>query len=403
VRIVLAAGGGLKGTIQLESGAAPKLASVQIGQRPTTPAAAGAFELKELEPGKYDLTLRGPEFAETVQRDVEVQPGKVTDLGTIKVARGRKLIGRVVDSTGAPAAGVRVKLAEMLFSLDASDPDRAASFDAMAGVRTAVTDEDGAFSLIGVPKKQTTVMADDPDRGRSLATPVPEGLDDPPPITLTLRGFGSIAGKVTQKGEPQAGVTIADSLKGGAMQAAFSRTGDDGTFMLTKVPEGTHAIQALQAAMMSMRSTTVTVQVTAGKQSTVTIEIPVGTITLDVDVRPLPNNRVDSAQVFLFSGVASFANGKQLTDGFLQGGAQGMKFWFGPGKPVPEFDQLVPGEYTECTIPITGDLSDPQLAQRLRENMQLLKVYCQQVKVAPSPQTQTVVAQVPAMAPLPTH
>jgi hypothetical protein len=150
-----------------------------------------------------------------------------------------------------------------------------------------------------------------------------------------------------------------------------------------------------------MRSTSVTVQVTAGKQATVTIDIPVGTITLTIDIRALPNNKVDSAQVFLLNGTATFANGKQLTDAFLQGGAQGMKIWFGPGKPLPEFDQLVPGDYTECAVPITGDLSDPQFQQRLRENSSSIKVYCQPVKIAPSPNAQTVVAQLPAMTPLP--
>ncbi len=401
VKIVLAAAGGVKGTIQLESGAAPKVASVQIGQHPATPAAGGAFELKDLEPGKYDLTLRGPEFAETLQHDIEVKPGKTTDVGTIKVMRGRKLVGRIVDGNGSPVGGVRVKLAEMLFSLDGADQDRAEAFEAMSGVRAAVSDDDGTFTLIGVPKKATTVMADDPDRGRSLATPVPEGTDDPPPVTLTLRGFGSILGKVTMKGEPQSGVTVSDSIKGGSMQASFAQTGDDGSFTLTKVAEGTHVLQAMQSSMMSMKATTVTVQVTAGKPTSVAIDIPVGNITLDVDIRALPNNQVNSAQVFLFSGVVTFGNGKQITDGFLQGGAQGMKFWFGPGKPAPEFDQLVPGDYTECTIPITGDLSDPQFQQRLQQNMQALKVYCQPVKVASSPPTQTVVAQVPAMTPLP--
>lgn len=401
VRIVLAAAGGLKGTIQLESGSAPKLATVQIGQRPPVPSDGGAFEVKDLEPGKYDLKLRGPEFAETVQHDVEVKPAKTTDLGTIQVVRGRKLVGRVIDASGAPAPGVRIKLAEMLISTASSDDERTASFEAMSGVRSATTDGDGSFTLIGVPKKQTTVMADDPDRGRSLAIPVPEGTDDPPPVTLTLRGYGSIVGKVTQKGQPQSGVAVTDALKGGTMQAAFAQTAEDGSFSLAKVPEGTHVVQAMQTGLMTMRSTSVTIQVTAGKQSTVTIDIPVGTIALSIDIRPLPNNKVDSAQVFLFSGAASYTNGKQLTDAFLQGGAQGMKFWFGVGKPLPEFDELVAGDYTECTIPITGDLSDPQFQQRLRDNMQALRVYCQPVKVTPSPNAQTAIAQVPAMTPLP--
>ena len=43
-----------------------------------------------------------------------------------------------------------------------------------------------------------------------------------------------------------------------------------------------------------------------------------------------------------------------------------MKFWFGEGKPPAEFDELVAGDYSVCTIPITGDLSDSTFQQRLQ-------------------------------------
>ena len=52
-------------------------------------------------------------------------------------------------------------------------------------------------------------------------------------------------------------------------------------------------------------------------------------------------------------------------------------------------------------MPITGSLSDPTFRSRIQENMQLLKVYCQGVTVAGAPTTQSVVASVPAMVPLP--
>jgi hypothetical protein len=78
-----------------------------------------------------------------------------------------------------------------------------------------------------------------------------------------------------------------------------------------------------------------------------------------------------------------------------------MKFWFGEGKPLPEFEELVPANYSVCTIPITGDLNDAQFQQRLQEESASLKVYCKPVKLQASPQKQTVVHEVPAMTPLP--
>ncbi|MGE5187337.1 MAG: carboxypeptidase regulatory-like domain-containing protein, partial [Acidobacteriota bacterium] len=361
----------------------------------------GAFRIEDLAPGPYDVHVFGPEFADTIKHDIKIEPGKTTDLGTITVVRGRRLAGRVVDASGTPVAGARVKLGEMLFSAAGSDDDQAESWEDMAGIRSTVTDQDGAFSLPGVPPKATTVMADHPDRGRSLPQPVPGGTEDPPPMTLALRGFGSIIGKVVQKGVPQPNVTVSESTKGGALQAAFAQTASDGTFTMPKVAEGTHVLNALQQQLMAMKATSVTVEVTAGKQTQVTIDIPVGTIALTVEVHAMANNKVDAAQVFLIAGTASIANAKQLADGLFQGGMQGMKFWFGEGKPEPEFDELVAGNYSVCSVPITGDLSDPQFQQRVQDNMQTLKVYCKPVKVNASPNAQTVVQELPAMTPLP--
>ena len=167
------------------------------------------------------------------------------------------------------------------------------------------------------------------------------------------------------------------------------------------MPEGVHVLQAMQQEMMSMKAATANVTVFVGKESKVTIDIPVGTISLTITVKPLPNNKVDAAQVFLFNGIVAPANGKQLTDGFFQGGAQGMKFWLGGTMPQPKFDELVPGEYSVCIIPITGSLQDPTFMQRIQENVANLKVYCKPTKLAAAPNEQSVTSEVPAMTPFP--
>ena len=279
------------------------------------------------------------------------------------------------------------------------------TWEEMAGMRTGITDQDGRFTLIGIAKKATNVIADHPQRGRSNALEIPAGSEDPPPVTLTLRGYGTITGKVTSKGEPVGGATITETPKGGGAQVRMVQSEADGTFTLTKVSEGTHVVSAMQQGGfgMSLKSTSVTVQVTAGKETKVAIDIPIGTLTVAVQVKAQPGHKVDSAQVFLFRGVATARNAKELTDSFLAGGVQGMKFWLGGDKGAPEFDELVAGDYTACTIPITGDLSDTTFQQRMQEHMDVLKVYCKPFRLAPSPQKQTIVHEVPAMSPLPNN
>jgi hypothetical protein len=143
------------------------------------------------------------------------------------------------------------------------------------------------------------------------------------------------------------------------------------------------------------------VQVTAGKQTTANVEIPVGDITVTVGVKPMTGNKVDAAQIFLFAGTVNLSNGRQLVDGIFQSSIQGTKFWLGTGKPVPEFPELAAGDYSICALPITGDMSDMQFQHRLQENMQLLKVYCKAAHVTPSPPSQAFEVELPAMTPLP--
>jgi len=407
VKITVASPGGIKGTIAIDGGGAPKVATVAIGWQPPTPAQDGKFELKELDPGTYDVTFRGPEFAVTIKRDIKVEAGKTVDMGTVTVYRGRKISGRVLDGKGKPVAGAKVKVGEMIVFSDEQKPgdteddDDDNDMQSMGVARSAVSDADGHFSIIGISPKSTNVAADHPTAGRSAAIAVGEGKTDPAPVTLTLRGFGSITGKVTQQGKPLSGVAITQSSKGGGAQLSAAQTDDEGNFTMKKVPEGAVTLQAMQTKMMSLKSTAVTVQVTAGKETKVNIDIPVGQVTLTVNIKPAAGAKVDAAQVFLFAGAAVPANGKQLMDAFLGGGAQGMKFWFGEGKPPAEFDELVPGDYSVCSIPITGDMNDPQFMMRINENAQTLKVYCRQTKIPAAPLKQTMTQELPSMTPLP--
>ncbi len=400
VKITLPAPGELKGSVVLDGADGPVTAMVQVAMQPSTPTTAGAFDIKSVTPGTYDVTFRGLEFAEMVKRDVKIEPGKVTDLGKVTVFRGRKLAGKVVDHGGTPISGAKVKVGEMLFSAEGNE-DQMDQFEQMGGVRSAISDQAGEFTIIGIPNKATNVMADHPTSGRSVAAPVPEGNDDPPRMTLELRGYGSISGKVTSKGKPMSHVTVSDSSKGGGATASFAQTDDDGNFTMAKVPEGAHVLQAMQQQMMSMKTSSTTVTVAAGKESKVTIDIPVGMLSLLVTIKPLAGNKVDAAQVFLFAGLVAPANGKQLLDNMFQGGGNGMKFWLGGSMPMPKFDELVAGSYSACVIPITGSMQDPTFMQRIQENVASLKVYCKPITIKPAPTEQSMITEVPAMTPLP--
>lgn len=400
VRIVLASPGVLKGVVKIDGQSTPpKSALVEVGYNAWQAAGAdGAFTVGDLSPGQYEVTVRGPEFAQLIKHDVKIEAGQTTDLGAITVTRGRRLTGKVVDSGGNPVAGATVKVALMLFSVSGAE-EQMAALDEQAGIRSGTTDTSGQFSIIGLTPQATNVAAEHPDQGRSTAIAIPEGKDDPAPVTLTLHGYGSVTGKVTQKGQPLGGVTVSVATKGGGAQGQFAQTADDGTFSIPKVPEGPTVLSAMQQQNMSFKSTAVTVTVVARQTATVTIDIPVGNVALVVAPKALPGAVVNAAQVFLLAGTVNVTNAKQLTDGFLGGQIQGMKFWLGEGKPPVEYDELVPGPFSVCAIPITGNLTDGSFQQKIQQHVEQLKVICKSVQLAPSPQTQQLAIDLPAMTP----
>lgn len=400
VRITLAAPGGLKGKIVIAGvETAPKFAMVRAGSQAATPAHGGSFELKDVAAGKWDVRFYSPEFAELIQHDVVIESGKTTDLGTVKVNRGRKLVGKVVDGKGTPIADARVRVGFFVASSDNSDLEDDQGDN--NGVRSAITDRDGAFSIIGIPPQAQTALAEHTTRGRSAAVSVAGGTDDPAAITLSLLGYGSITGKVTMKGKPVAKIGISASVQGGGAQASFAQTDDNGNFKLAKVPEGTVSVQALRGEGMGMKTHAVSIKVVAGQDTKTTIDIPIGQITLTIQPKALASHKVDAAQVFLFDGTVAIANAKQLIDGMFSGGGQANKIWLGANTPFPAFEEVLPGDKSICTIPITGNLADPTFQQRMGEHMASLKVYCKAAKVPATPVAQTIVHEVPSMTPLP--
>nr|HEX4318639.1 carboxypeptidase regulatory-like domain-containing protein [Kofleriaceae bacterium] len=402
VKVILPATGTLVAKLALSGASgAPHLATVMVGYQAPTPIDGGAVTVKDLAPGSYDVTFRGAEFASFVQHDVEIKPNHTTDLGTITLPKGRTLTGTVVDTANNPVGGAKVKLGVMMFSPANSNGDSSDTFDDMMGVRNTVSDTDGTFTLTGVPVRATNVIADHPDRGRSVGMPVAAGTDDPPPMTLVVHGYGSITGKVVQGGQPVGNVQISDSQAGGGANAQFASTASDGSFVISKAPEGPHVLSVMRAQFMGLRTTSQNVDVVAGQPAVVTIDIPQGNLSLAVTIKPIAGAEVDLAQVFLFHGNVQFPNGRALVDAFFTAGLEGMKFWISTAPAPVQYDELVAGSYSVCGLPVTGSVNDPKLMQRLQEDMELLKVYCKPVVVATQPQTQAMELDLPAMQPLP--
>ncbi|MBT8495026.1 MAG: carboxypeptidase-like regulatory domain-containing protein, partial [Deltaproteobacteria bacterium] len=279
VRIVLPTDGGIKGELRNEAGGNPELFTVIPRFPPGTPVVSeqGEFEVRDLPPGRYDVTFRGPNFQEKTVRDVEIKEGAVTNMGTIDVIRGRAITGRVVDRNGSAVEGANV-LAGLQIIGDGStvvSPFGEGS-DQMQKVRRAVSGENGEYTLTGVGAQELVVVAEHPDKGRSLGIAVPAQPQDSQ-VELTVLGYGRARGKVTIGGEPVAGVqVIATGKSGSGNHMLVVASGQDGSYAFDKLAAGDYQLKAMSAGFGTAQTGSAEGTIRAGGTARVDIDIEVG-------------------------------------------------------------------------------------------------------------------------------
>lgn len=109
--------------------------------------------------GEWTVHIVGNDFVEW-SYVIEARPGRVVDLGEVKVARGRTLRGRVTDGTGAPRAGVDVvagRRTDAVIAYLPIDPWMLARLE----LGVARTDADGRFELHHLSGGKLKVQAHD--------------------------------------------------------------------------------------------------------------------------------------------------------------------------------------------------------------------------------------------------
>ncbi|MCG8455263.1 MAG: carboxypeptidase-like regulatory domain-containing protein, partial [Holophagales bacterium] len=160
----------------------------------------------------------------------------VHDLGSVVLAPGVRLEGRVVDGEGTGVAGASVWLDEGGGVFDRTFADRARRGE-------AATDAQGRFAYDGLPEsRQMTLYV----RADGYATARIEGVVavEGSPLEVVLEAVGRVTGKVVDSatGAPLAGAQVASSegmvpvrrlLYGGQ-----ATTGADGRFELEQVAKG---------------------------------------------------------------------------------------------------------------------------------------------------------------------
>jgi protocatechuate 3,4-dioxygenase beta subunit len=252
VRIELPAVGEVRGTVRDSKGEPVKNAQVNMrGEKWGAPSTRtiddGTFRIASVPAGEYRVSagrgwkeMRAPG---TTDDDVQgtrvtIVPGEVHEVELVVEAQGGTISGRVIGADGGPLSDA------FIGATRESDSAGAAAGGAMRDARWAsmwsdreptLTDQDGRFTMKGLPEGTYTLLARRRGGGEGTAEHVAIGGD----VVIRIADAGSLAGtvRIAGGGPPQQfKVSLREPKTGFSAQDEFFRTG--GAFRFPEVPAG---------------------------------------------------------------------------------------------------------------------------------------------------------------------
>ncbi len=207
----------------------------QEGERVTAPSSCapdGRYEVAML-PGRSGRTafeILVPDHLRAVV-EVDVPASGTSRLPAVALGQGQRVTGQVVDGAGTPLPGI-VLTAMPDPNLGEPEPWRATS------------ETDGSFVFDTLPPGPVTLRAQAPGH----ATSVVEVLSPQADLLVTLEALVDLRGRVV--GSPTALSRAVVRIEGsGVWPVREQAAAADGSFVLTEIPEGIYALEAVVAAV----------------------------------------------------------------------------------------------------------------------------------------------------------
>jgi len=218
--------------------------------------------------------------------------------------------------------------------------------------------------------------------GRSQSVSIPSGPSSAE-VDLVLAPTGAVSGIARLDGTPLADTIIIASPANGSSSNFFVTTGPDGSFALDALSPGRYAITPILSGGAEYLNRE---DLVAGQRSKVDINATTGPSAVDVTVQTDAGQRVPAAQVVVVGLPVDAPNMAALRYQAL------IPALPADGSPVPFFtrntvggavrmDQLKPGSYTVCAVPLPGNPNNPAAAQQLQAQQPTLPMKCTPVTI----------------------
>jgi protocatechuate 3,4-dioxygenase beta subunit len=151
---------------------------------------SGIFVLESVAEGEYVVEIVAPDYVSEAVSAVRVTGGSVTEVGAIRLRRGGRLAGTVVDGSGAPVAGATVQARQA--------GQRSFRF---LDTGSTSTDRNGGFQIGGLPDGKVDVLGTHPSYadGRVEGIQIDSNRAAPAEVQLILERGGALEGHVRSR------------------------------------------------------------------------------------------------------------------------------------------------------------------------------------------------------------
>jgi hypothetical protein len=379
----------------MANGHAPPFFTVRVGRGPAAPftSSDGAFLLEEVPIGQSDVVVGGAGF-EPGQATASIESGQIADVGTITVKPGRMITGHVLTADHRPAPGATVyggaSLAGNGMTPGQTMGGPGGRWNALNNPSPlqATTDEQGMFFLAGVGASELLLMADHDTFGRSQPVTVAAATDSQS-VDLVLAAFCSLDGTVTQDGQPSANTVVTAAPQGTPDVTFTITTGPDGTFRFDRLAPDTYRVSAVgRGGGRGVGLHTAVVTLAAGQNGHVQLSFDTAGVTLLVTAQA-PDGTAAPSMIYVVQGAIAATTAKALRLAVSQSSASYTFVGFAGGRPA-RAQNVAPGQYTACAVPVPKSAQGPGAFGYLLQNSDKLAAFCTAHTVTADPPEQSV-------------
>lgn len=211
--------------------------------------AEGRFELNAPMKGEYQVEASAPGYAPSFSSSFSIEDGQELPGLTVNVDRGGSIVGRIVDSKGAPIRGALIKTNNNTWTGTDFDLSLGEFFPGRATKLQARSNAKGEFTIIGLTPTTYLMEIAQGSYSKTVLKDVLVAVGNETNVKEIVMSAGaSVSGSVRgPSGKPLRSASVTLQLEagpGGFPITYNTKTGREGTYTFEHVRGGTYYIHA---------------------------------------------------------------------------------------------------------------------------------------------------------------